>query len=409
MKNIFSIACIFLLCTNAHSQKFDILINNINIIPIAKDTVLQNQCIGIKANKIVCIGRNIKATAAKNIDGTNKYIMPSMTDMHIHWPEIDAEKYLKLCIAAGITKVRVMNSKPEAIGFVHASNKNNLPQLIVGFPIRENSIKNVKDIPRLIDSIKKAKYDFIKIFSLDTSIYFKPLMAAAKLNNMTVCGHAIANVPAKEVLESGYKSIEHVGYLDKTKNGKLDTLLQLFAANKTFICPTLDWEMMVYHSYPYDSLPNRMGYKIGYDLYKTNWDTTYANVTKSIPETDRKKYEDFMANRVKNKIQILAKAKLLNISILAGSDAEEPFQTPGFTLIEEMLLIQKAGYTNYELLKTATINPAIYFNEQKVAGTIELNKHANLIILTKNPLEDIKNLQTVESTLYNGQLLKSNL
>jgi imidazolonepropionase-like amidohydrolase len=408
MKKILMITVVFIYCLNAFSQKFDILISNVNIIPISKDTVLQNQCIGIKSNKIIYIGRNIKASAAKNIDGTNKYIMPSLTDMHIHWPEIDAEKYLKLCFAAGITKVRVMNSKPEAVGFLNASNKNYLPQLCVGFPIRENSIKSVKDIPILIDSIKKAGYDFIKIFSLDTSIYFKPLMNASTLNNMTVCGHAIANVPAKEVLESGYRSIEHVGYLDKLKNDKLDTLLNIFAKNKTFICPTLDWEMMVYHTYPYDSLPNRVGYKIGYDLYKKNWDTTYANVTKSIPENDRKKYEDFMANRVKNKVQILAKARALNINILAGSDAEEPFQTPGFTLIEEMLLIKKAGYTNYELLKTATINPAIYFKEQKFAGTVELNKQANLIMLTKNPLEDIKNLQTVAYTLYNGKRVKSN-
>jgi imidazolonepropionase-like amidohydrolase len=84
------------------------------------------------------------------------------------------------------------------------------------------------------------------------------------------------------------------------------------------------------------------------------------------------------------------------ISIIAGSDAEEPYQPPGFSLIDELVMIQKAGLTNYDLLKTCTINTAQFFKEEKSYGTVAKNKKANLIILSENPLENIKSLESIE-------------
>lgn len=388
-----------------HAQKFDVYITNINIIPITKDTILKNQCVGIQGNRILYIGKDIKAPAFKKINGTNKYLMPSMYDMHIHWPDIEPKRYLQLCLAAGITKVRVMNSKPEAIDFKKASFNKSFPALSIGFPIRETSINKEEDIPLLIDSIKNKGYDFIKIYNLAQPNYFSVIMKEAAKKNLTVCGHALDNISAKEALTKGYKSVEHLGYLDVLKDKSLDSAIQLFVSNNTFICPTLDWEMMVYHSYPYDSLKNRIGYNEGYNLYKKHWDTTYLNTTNSIPETKRKMYADYMLNRVQNKIQLLKKIHETNINLIAGSDAEEPFQTPGFSIMEELLLIQKGGYSNYELLKTVTYNAALYFNEEKLFGSIEQNKEAHLLILNKNPLDDIKNLESIETILFNNTVI----
>jgi imidazolonepropionase-like amidohydrolase len=391
----------------AKAQQFDTYINNINVISISKEGITPNQSIGIKNNKIVYIGKAIKASFKNKIDGTGKYIMPSLYDMHVHWPDVEPKRFLQLCLATGITKVRIMKSTTATISFVKNEKINNsaLPSLSISFPITEETILNQNHIPILIDSIKKAGYDFIKIFSLKEASYFKIIVKEARKHNLALCGHALGNVPASEVLSSGYKSVEHVGYLDKAKKESLDSMLQIFAANKTYICPTMDWDMMVYHSIPEDSLQDRMGYQEGYQLYKTHWDTTYANHKKEIPEADRPKYAAFMSDRVKKKIAILTKAHQNKITLIAGSDAEEPFQTPGYSLLEELGWIQKAGLSNDELLKTVTLNAATYFNEQKSYGTIEKNKVAHLIILTKNPLENIKNLSSVESILYKSSII----
>jgi imidazolonepropionase-like amidohydrolase len=70
----------------------------------------------------------------------------------------------------------------------------------------------------------------------------------------------------------------------------------------------------------------------------------------------------------------------------------------------------QAGIDNFSILKAATITPARFFNEEKLWGTIEVGKTADAIILEKNPLDDIKNITTVEMTIINGKAyLKKNL
>ena len=69
-----------------------------------------------------------------------------------------------------------------------------------------------------------------------------------------------------------------------------------------------------------------------------------------------------------------------------------------------MLNWSKAGIDNFTILKSATITPAIFFNEDKIWGTIEVGKSADLIIIEKNPLEDITNIKTIEFTIIDGKV-----
>jgi hypothetical protein len=177
----------------------------------------------------------------------------------------------------------------------------------------------------------------------------------------------------------------------------------LAAKNDLYICPTLDWVQMVYHSVPKEKLSERSGYAIGNKFYGVEWDTSYTSLTKQLGSENSKKYADYMSKDLEKKIKILALIRSKNINVIAGSDAEEPYQTPGFSLIEELKLIQKAGYSNYDLLKTCTINAATFFHEEKILGTVQQGKQANLIILSKNPLSDIKNLETVEIVIKGSE------
>ncbi len=70
----------------------------------------------------------------------------------------------------------------------------------------------------------------------------------------------------------------------------------------------------------------------------------------------------------------------------------------------ELWLLQMGGMTNLEALKTATINGAEYIGMEKEIGSLEKGKLADLIVLEKNPLEDIRNSETVIYTMVNGRL-----
>jgi imidazolonepropionase-like amidohydrolase len=63
----------------------------------------------------------------------------------------------------------------------------------------------------------------------------------------------------------------------------------------------------------------------------------------------------------------------------------------------------EAGLSPQEALKTATMNPAIYFNMQNELGSIRESQWADLLILSANPLEDIRNTQRIEGVVRQGK------
>jgi imidazolonepropionase-like amidohydrolase len=70
----------------------------------------------------------------------------------------------------------------------------------------------------------------------------------------------------------------------------------------------------------------------------------------------------------------------------------------------ELWMLQQGGMTNMQALQCATINGAHYIGLDKDLGSLETGKLADLIILDKNPLDDIKNSETVKYTMVNGRL-----
>ena len=89
------------------------------------------------------------------------------------------------------------------------------------------------------------------------------------------------------------------------------------------------------------------------------------------------------------------------VPIMAGTDGG-PYTVPGFGLHQELVLLVKAGLTPMEALRAATINPAKFLGESDTLGTVERGKIANLILLEKNPLEDISNTERIDGVVVNG-------
>ena len=70
----------------------------------------------------------------------------------------------------------------------------------------------------------------------------------------------------------------------------------------------------------------------------------------------------------------------------------------------EIWMMQQGGMSNHAALKTATINPAISLGFDQYIGSIEPGKLADLIVMEKNPLENIRNTETIKYTMVNGRL-----
>src|SRR5690606_31230282 len=72
--------------------------------------------------------------------------------------------------------------------------------------------------------------------------------------------------------------------------------------------------------------------------------------------------------------------------LLLGSDAPQVFNVPGFSLHREIAAMIAAGLTPYDVLRTGTANPAMFFNAEQQFGTVREGLAADLLLLAANPL-----------------------
>ena len=93
------------------------------------------------------------------------------------------------------------------------------------------------------------------------------------------------------------------------------------------------------------------------------------------------------------------------VGILAGTDDGNPYVIPGFSLHDELVLLVESGLTPLQALQAATLSPARFFNQLDSLGTIAPGKIADLLLLSANPLEDIRNTRNISAIVINGRFL----
>jgi hypothetical protein len=89
--------------------------------------------------------------------------------------------------------------------------------------------------------------------------------------------------------------------------------------------------------------------------------------------------------------------------LMSGTDVPVPVMVPGSSLHDELETMVDVGLSPYEVLKTSTANPARYLGEGDEAGTIEVGKRADLVLLDANPLADITNTRRIAGMMVRGR------
>src|SRR5437763_1795537 len=123
-----------------YAQPYDYCIHAVNVITAEKNAPLEkNKDVFISKDKIVRIS-NASKTTPENclhvIDGTGKYLMPGLTDMHVHLPSDHIEKFMLLNLAAGVTTIRSMRGKMSHIEPKRKISQGEMlaPDLIIASP-----------------------------------------------------------------------------------------------------------------------------------------------------------------------------------------------------------------------------------------------------------------------------------
>lgn len=97
------------------------------------------------------------------------------------------------------------------------------------------------------------------------------------------------------------------------------------------------------------------------------------------------------------------------VAILAGTDTPNPYVFRGFSLHEELELLVQAGLSPQEALQSATRKAAEFMGQSDIRGTIETGKIADLVLVDRDPLADIRNARFIRAVVLNGKLLERSL
>jgi amidohydrolase family protein len=395
------------------------LITNVNVIPMNQDTVLINKMLYIKEGKIEKIADTIEVDGIQIFDAKNKYLTPGLIDMHVHiWDRYELGLYL----SNGVTAVRNLWGMPMHLRIKEDVINNNIfsptffttgPKLTGTEFIGDDNlnISSPNEAKEKVISYKNRGYDLIKTYyGLDKEI-FDAVIEQAETSKIDIVAHPSQKVPFSYHLKLQIKSIEHVEEIvQQALNFDLDTIkLQsiidsISLSEHTSYCPTITVFNNIYQMMIDDSILDSEWLEYINPLIKK------ADSKKQFDRWfNAKQTDSTVVSRIKDQhnfhIFILQKLHEADVNIVCGTDGGIGVTIPGFSIHQELKFYKEAGLSNYEVLKTATVNASKTHSIMNSIGTVEEGKIANLLIVDSNPLIALSTLKDPSSVFVKGRKL----
>lgn len=425
--------------TNGKVNKTAILISNINIIDVETGNIDQGLHLLMDQGKIIRISKTIPAENGyyMTIDGTGKYAIPGLSEMHAHIPPPSAgdrriAETLFLYLSNGITTIRGMLGDPSHLVLREKAKANEIlsPRIFTSSPsFNGNSVTTPEEAITKVAAYQKEGYDFLKIHPGVKREVFDQLVKTANEVGITFAGHVPVDVGIRHALESGYSSIDHVdGFLeglvppaenvDPESNGffgfnftpmadtdRIDDLVASAKKNKVWIVPTQSLFERWFAPVSADELLKQPEMKYMPASTLADWKQRKNTSLDPASGFTSIQWEQFISIRR----ELIKKLQENGHGMLLGSDAPQLFNVPGFSIHHEIEAMAKAGMAPLEILRSGTLNPAIFFGMEDTFGSIKEGLDADIVLLDANPLEDVKALQQIFGVLVRGQWLSKEI
>ena len=437
-----------------------IVITHVTLVDVEKKQLLPNTTVTVSGKMISSVQPDSKANipaGAKIIDGKGKYLVPGMTDAHIHffqsgglyarpdaidlrkhmpyekeirWTQNNMTDVLKRYVQNGITNVVDVGASLNFLSLREKfRDKTYAPAVYMTGPLLTsyepsvykelhkdepfNLVKTEEEGRKMVQQQLPYKPDFIKIWYIlenrkdqeASARKFYPTVKAiieeAHKNNLKVAVHATERITAQYAVEAGCDFLVH-SVDDEIIS---DEFIKLLKTKNTILCPTL----IVYGNYRKT---------FGQELDFSTYDILHANPEqlgslydlKHLPE---KSMTDAYKSSIRNSKQsylhtdsvCLANLKKLSdagIRIAAGTDAGNIGTMHGTSLVDELTKMKESGMNNWQILQSATINPSFILNKEKETGSIKAGKIADMILIDSNPVENLSSLEKISLVINKG-------
>ena len=414
------------------------VLRNFTLIDGAGGPPVANAALVITDGRIVWAGPASRAKAPANaeaIDLTGKYVMPGIINLHGHvgntrglaqdpanFTRENVERNLHTYASFGVTSVMSMGTDQELVYQVRSEQRSGRARTTRmftagrgftgegGYPTTAPGMRGVPfeiaspaQAKQAVDTLAERRVDIVKIWVDDhlgrqrkiPLALSKAIIDSAHKHKMKVAAHIFYLDDAKQLVEAGLYGLAH-SVRDAPVDDALIASMKKRGAWQAAATLTRELSTFVFATPPAwidDPVFTR---SVGPEVLATLKSAAYRKGVASDP--DFAKLPGFLETAKRN-LKRLADA---GVKYGFGTDTGPPGRFPGFFEHLELELMVEAGLTPMQAIQAASRNSAEFLGEAKNLGTLEAGHWADLIVLTRNPLADIKNTRSIEQVLIAG-------
>lgn len=385
-----------------------IAFTNARIVTMKGDEIIENGTVLVENNIIKALGNNVTIPAgAKQVDCRGKTIIPGFIDAHAHGnhfrdgitPQKHWPYYVNL--AYGVTTMHDPSANSELVfaqsELVKAGSMVG-PRVFSTGTILYGADGDFKAVINSLEDARSALRRTKAFGAFSVKSYNQPrreqnqmiIQAARELNMEVVPEGGSFFYHNLGMILDGHTTIEHnlpVMTLHKD-------VIELWKNAQTAYTPTL---IVCYGSvsgeYYWYQHTNVWEKERLLRFTPRNVIDTRSRYRTMLPEEEYENGHFLVSQSAK---------KLSDVGVKVNMGAHGQIQ--GIGAHWETWMLQQGGMTNHEALKAATINPAASLGLDKYIGSLETGKLADLLILSQNPLENIRNTESIQWVMVNGRL-----
>ena len=366
-------------------------IEDVAVVPMDRDTVIPHQTVVIDRGRIAAMGPAGSVQipgGARRIDGRGRYVMPALTDMHVHLSAGDLDAYLASGIGtvrnmwghAAITRIRgKIESGTRRGPRIHSASPglDGTPpqwQATVIVTAAESAAVAVRR-----ESEREDGWEIIKVYSRLSPAVFDAIMQEVRARKLVAVGHVPLAVDVRHALESGLRSVEHLTGYDRAVSvrGQGGTWAWIDADTARFASLV--------------EATRRAG----------AWNCPTLAIYTALARQHSPAEQETIARHRRRFVRELFES---GAPILAGSDAGIQVVAPGTSLHDELRELVAAGLTPFQALRAATVEPARFFGDT-AAGVVRPGANADLLLLDADPLEDVSHAAAIRTMILRGEVM----
>jgi imidazolonepropionase-like amidohydrolase len=414
-----------------------VAIRNVTVIPMTSEARVANQTVIVRDGRIADAGpaARVRIPAGVTVvDGTGKYLIPGLFEMHAHTSKTRASA-LGLYVAHGVTTIRDQGSEHAEVLRWRREIRDGQrvgPRMLIAGPYLE-SLRNIermrRDPPearvepferaripvgspeearRVIDSLAVLELDHFKVRTVQDRDTYLALAEAAHARGKRLVGHVVVSSPAV-FLEARQDGVDHAfpTAIDSLPRADRMGFWRELAARDVGVVPTLvvgTASVFRPQSYFEALLTDTTGTVHPLRPYLSaflilDWREQAAEATPQRRAAIERAWPIWLKH--------VREMREAGVRLMPGSDVAVLNVFPGASLHEELrLFVDSLGMSPLEALASATRKPAEWLGLADSVGTIATGKVADLVLLDADPLADIANTRRIAAVVLGGRLFR---